>query len=375
MIKTDLNDFVANAALKHGNKYDYSLVNYKNNKTHIQIICPIHGEFSQRADCHLKGQGCKKCATILTAQKKKLTKKEFIKKSVEKHGNKYDYSNVEYINNSTKIKIICFKHGLFLQTPQNHLNGNGCPKCMAEKFRLKINNFILKSNLIHGNKYDYSLSEYSNNKTSLIIICKTHGQFLQTPSQHMSGHGCPKCGGTSKLNTDDFIEYAKEVHQNKYDYTLVLYKNNATKVSIICKSHGTFHQTPNRHLQGDGCPKCKSSKGELQIRKYLDKNSFIYKEQLGFENCKNKRKLPFDFVITRNNKICIIEYHGEQHYKLVNFSSKKEKAQLKFDQVKSHDKIKKQWCENNGIPLCIIPYSMYLQIEKILDEFFNEVKA
>ena len=129
---------------------------------------------------------------------KKKTREEFIKETTEKHGDKYDYSKVDYVNNYTKICIICPEHGEFLQTPSNHLSGQGCPKCKADKTRERLilskEGFIKKARLVHGNKYDYSKVEYVNNRTKVCIICPEHGEFWQTPNHHLSGCGCPKCG-------------------------------------------------------------------------------------------------------------------------------------------------------------------------------------
>ena len=155
---------------------------------------------------------------------KKLTNEEFIKVANNIHNNKYDYSLVNYINAKTKVKIICLVHGVFEQTPNNHTsisNKNGCPVCKNEKNLLK--DFIKKSNIIHHNKYDYSLIDYKNIRTKIKIICPIHGQFEQTPNNHLNlKQGCAKC---RKLNNDIFINKSKEIHGNKYDYSLVDYTN------------------------------------------------------------------------------------------------------------------------------------------------------
>ena len=189
--------------------------------------------------------------------KKKLTQKEFIDRSLIIHNNAYDYSLVEYDNNKIKVRIICFKHGEFWQSPSKHLKGQGCPICAIDKITDNTNIFINKSKLIHGEKYDYSLINYKNSKINIRIICFEHGEFWQTPSNHLSGHGCPKCGGRYKLTTLKFIEKSIKIHDNKYNYSEVLYINNKTKVKIKCPKHGTFTQRPDAHLRGQGCPKCR----------------------------------------------------------------------------------------------------------------------
>ena len=180
-------EFIERARNVHGEKYDYSLVTYKNRNSKIEIICPIHGIFEQIPYNHLSGQGCSKCSN-----KYKPTTKEYIIKAKKIHNKKYDYSQVKYCNANTKIKIICREHGEFLQKPKDHLNGQGCPKC-ARKYKPNTEEFIQNVKNIHNNKYDYSKVEYMGNKIKVIIICPKHGEFLQTAHNHISGQGCPKC--------------------------------------------------------------------------------------------------------------------------------------------------------------------------------------
>jgi hypothetical protein len=129
--------------------------------------------------------------------------------------------------------------------------GSGCPKCANKNVTTK--EFIEKSKLIHGDKYDYSKVDYKYSNKDVIIICKIHGDFLQIPNTHLNNHGCSKCAGIAKSNTTEFIENAKLIHGDKYEYFKVDYKNNITKVIITCKVHGDFLQTPKSHLKGHGC--------------------------------------------------------------------------------------------------------------------------
>lgn len=212
---------------------------------------------------------------------KKLTTIEFIKKATIMHGKKYNYSNVAYINSNKKVCIICTEHGNFLQTPHNHMAGQGCPTCGGTG-RLTIESFIKKAKNVHGNKYDYSGVVYRNNITRVEISCPIHGKFLQKPMIHLGGCGCMQCGiqTVHKLissNTSEFIEKASNVHNNKYDYSKVQYISALKKVYIICNLHGEFLQRPNDHLNGSGCPKCKFeklisitvSKKEMEFLDYL----------------------------------------------------------------------------------------------------------
>lgn len=189
--------FIKLAKKVHGNKYDYSKVNYINSKTKICIICPVHGEFWQLPNKHLSGYGCRFCGYDKVAKERTTSKEDFIEKSIKKWGNKYDYSKVKYINNATKVCITCKKHGDFWQTPANHLYFEGCPYCSNKIMNTKI--FIERSRKEHGNYYDYSKVEYVNPNTKVHIICPEHGDFLQYPYAHMNGSGCPKCKNISIL--------------------------------------------------------------------------------------------------------------------------------------------------------------------------------
>lgn len=202
---------------------------------------------------------------------------DFIKKSVDIHGDKYDYSLVNYSSCTKKVIIICKYHGKFLQTPNNHLNKQGCYKCKNNLQKSNLDDFIKKSVDIHGDKYDYSKVNYVNIRTDVIIICKKHGEFLQKPTKHMNGQGCMKCKiDKNTLTTDEFIQKSIDIHGDKYDYSSVDYKYTNRKVIIICKEHGTFLQTPMTHLRGTGCPKCGSKFGIME-NKWLD--SFNIKKE------------------------------------------------------------------------------------------------
>ena len=277
--------FIEKAIVKHGDKYDYSKVEYIKAREKIIIICKKHGEFIQRPDCHLsKKRGCKVCSMIAYANSKKMTTEIFIKKAMEIHGDKYDYSKVEYIKSEENIIIICKEHCDYLQQPNNHLQGKGCKKCSIENIKLKLRSntkeFIEKSMIIHGDKYDYSNVEYIDNSTNIIIICFIHGMFEQKPAEHLSGCGCQICGKISKhlnqtSNITEFIENARKIHSDKYDYSKVEYINCKTKVVIICKEHGEFEQIPSLHLSGCGCKKCGIIKRALS--KTLTTTDFIEK--------------------------------------------------------------------------------------------------
>ncbi len=253
-------DFIIKSTHIHKDLYDYSEVKYIGSRDKVIIICKEHGKFEQTPNNHLRGQGCYQCKN--NSQKSNL--KIFIEKSIDKHGYRYDYSKSEYKNIRTDVIIICQKHGEFKQKPNKHIIGNGCMKCKIENNILTNDDFIKKSIHKHGYKYDYSKSIYKYTNEKVIIICKEHGEFRQTPMTHLRGSGCPKCGGTIKQNTNDFVNRANYIYDNRYDYTLVDYENIHKKVIIICKEHGEFKQTPNSHLNNSGCPKCGDKFGIME---------------------------------------------------------------------------------------------------------------
>ena len=404
----DKNTFIERATLKHNSKYDYSKVDYKNNHTKVIIICPEHGEFCQNPSSHLKGVGCPKCNGGV-----KFTQEEFFKKAKEIHGDKYDYSKVEYKNCSTKVCIVCPEHGEFLQSPNKHLRGQKCPKCSGVA-KSNTDEFIKKAQLIHGNKYDYSKTVYIAAAKKVKIICPLHGEFYITGNNHLRGQGCPKCANNVKLETSEFIEKAKEIHGDKYDYSKVNYVNRHTEVCIICPECGEFQQTPNSHLSGNGCPKCKGwvfntedfidkakkvhgdkydyskvdyktsiipvciicpKHGEFLQKpnkhlcgcgctkcnmSHLENNTMRILEHYNIEyECQKKfkwsKRYRYDFYLPTLN--VVIECQGEQHFTPVDFAGKGEKNAIKeLERNIKRDKIKKDLCNDNNVGIYYINY-------------------
>ncbi|MCH7893541.1 MAG: hypothetical protein IH907_03400 [Proteobacteria bacterium] len=236
--------FVARAKAIHGDRYDYSLVEYVRTHDPVTIICSDHGIFAQRPSRHLRGSGCSHCGNLAIARNLRRTKADFIEKAKEVHGERYDYSQVEYVDGKTKVTIICPEHGPFSQEATSHLAKHGCPDCGGSK-QNTTEAFIEKAKAIHGDRYDYSQVEYVNVHTQVTIVCPDHGPFQQVPASHLfQASGCPDCAGTKQLTTEAFIQKAKEVHGDRFDYSLVVYVNVSTNVMIICPDHGPFPQTP-----------------------------------------------------------------------------------------------------------------------------------
>ena len=289
---------------------------------------------------------------------KKLTTEEFIKKARKIHGNKYDYSKVIYVNNRTKVCIICPIHGEFWQTPTNHLKGQGCYKCskisMGNKQRITENDLRERLEKVFGDKYDLSDLNYIDYKHKVKLKCPKHGEFMALPSNLLKGHGCKKCAlekasVNKSMSKQKFKELADLVHNHKYIYTKsdTINRNNDGKVCIICPIHGEFWQTPSNHIHGkQGCPKCKSSKLELEVINLLESSNIKYEYQKHF-NWLGKQSL--DFYLPKYN--IAIECQGEQHFIGSNFGSKKITDEDSLMLVKKRDETKYKVCKEHNIEI------------------------
>jgi len=266
----------------------------------------------------------------------KSTNEWFIEKAKTVHGDKYDYSLVEYSHSKTRIKIICPIHGVFEQTPNNHLKGGECLKCSIEKRKKTNISFLNRVKEIHGNRYDYSLVEYINYDFKIKIICPIHGVFEQTPANHLNGVECLLCSRIKRqIGVDEFIRKSNIKHNDIYDYSLVEYSGIFNRVKIICPKHGRFEQTPANHLKGHGCPLCNESRGELKVSVLLDENNIKYVKQYRFKNCKSIKPLPFDFYLPDFNT-CIEFNGIQHYKPVEHFGGLKEFKKLKKrDYIKS----------------------------------------
>ena len=307
---------------------------------------------------------------------KAKTTQQFIKEAIIKHGNKYDYSKVEYINSETKVCIICPEHGEFWQSPHGHLRGRGCKECSRKNKTYTTEEFIKQSNKTHNNKYDYSKSVYKYSTDLITIICPIHGEFKQVATKHLNGTGCPKCGtieghNKQKSTLKEFIQKANIKHNSFYNYSKVEYINSYTKVVITCPIHGDFEQEPNRHLQGAGCPSCCKSHGETLIESILNtlKINFKAQYQISIDKTINTSGYAYiDFYLPDYN--CFIEYNGEQHYRPMHFSG----GELTFRRQIKRDNYVKNYCKDNNIMLIEFKFSDSQDyIIKILNNLKNEI--
>ena len=364
-------DFISKCISIHGFKYDYSKVNYIDSKTKVIVICKDHGEFYPRPGNHIyRKSGCPKCSIIEQHDKQKKTSEDFIIDSIKVHGDKYDYSKVNYIDSKTEVIVVCKDHGEFHPTPNNHQRGTGCPKCSIieqhDKQKKTSENFIMDSIKVHGDKYDYSKVDYHDNKTKVNLVCKKHGDFYTSPNNHVSkGSGCPDCKiDTLSKSSEDFVKDSIRIHGNLYDYSKVDYQKFDKKVIIICNKHGDFFQTPKVHLGGGGCQKCSYSKGELIISNFLNQKKIEFIPQHRFKNLKSKRKLRCDFFLPKNR--IVIEYNGQQHYESNDFFGGDKGLQI----VQQSDKLKLEYCVENDIRFEVIIYDedVIFRLKQILND-------
>ena len=505
--------FIKKAKQKHGDKYDYSKVEYKGSTTPVTIICPEHGEFRQKPTTHLNSHGCPKCGMIIGCKKTTLTTEKWIEIAKSVHGDKYDYSETVYRGNDEKVYIICPKHGGFWQKAKYHTSRKrGCPKCGDEKSRKlsyensinslkkikeeisslyeikfetyvnsitpikvickkhgefdilpnrlktyktpcpycreelkkpqkeKINwnevyfnnfkkqleevhpnrysfekceykskdeeiilydkvineyitvkpkvliksklllklpcyqntklptiTFIEKAKSIHGDKYDYSKTIYIHNKQKVCITCPEHGEFWQTPNEHLKGCGCGQCANNIKWDEEDYFNTVKKMYSNKYDYSKSVLVNQGTFMTVICPIHGEFKIRPTHHLRGSGCPKCAGSSGEKILLSFFESKNLFPHYNKYYKWLDN---LQLDFYFPEYK--LAIEVQGEQHFIETNFFERSLSEQMKNDEKK------KKLCEKNGITLLYYaPYKMDFPYYVYTDtnELYEKIKC
>lgn len=301
--------FIQKAKVVHGDKYDYSKVDYRRTNQPVEIICKKHGSYFQTPNCHLQGANCPKCALSSRGHKNKLI---------------------------IRTKYTCSG------SLQSRLDA------------IEPNTYFIK---------DYS--EYTNHTTKLTVVCRRHGEEERTPRSILRGVACSICDKEKKQKEKltTFIKKSAIVHNNFYSYEKAVYTEPHTKITITCPKHGDFLQTPASHVRGVGCPVCSSSKGELKIFYWLMKNKINFKQQYKVSGCKNILDLPFDFAIFKNQNLkLLIEFDGIQHFQEIERFGGPEG----FEKIKHNDYLKTSFCKKHNIKLLRIPYNKRGSIEKIL---------
>jgi hypothetical protein len=294
--------FTSLANIKHNNKYDYSLSIYKNSHSSVEIICLKHGMFSQAADSHLQGHGCKECDTDRKKQTV-LSQDEVISRFKTVHGDRYDYSKTIYTGCFNEFNVICKHHGEFSTNYHKHYHlQTGCKKCTNRGQLLSQDEVVSRFKTVHGDRYDYSKFVYNHSLFKSSIICDIHGEFLQNYNDHYnSKHGCPDCAGNKKLSVDAYSV------NPEYDYSKSIYLGSHTNIEIVCPIHGPFWQTPSNHIHNQNkCPNCYTviSKSQTEIYEFiklLNTNTIL-------EDRQSYPGLMLDITVPEKN--LAIEYNG-----------------------------------------------------------------
>jgi len=278
----------------------------------------------------------------------------FVEKAQARHGFRYDYSQVVYKGGRVPVTVICKDHGAFTVCPEYHLHKKkalGCPICSKlaqnQKQTLSLEELLTRFKSVHGSKYDYSKVVYTAIHDPVTIVCKTHGEFAQSANNHRKGMGCPQCGRQrmveSQLKTTaQFVQDARQIHGQKYNYEKTNYVHSKRKLTIVCPQHGEFQQAPYVHLSGKGCPSCSSSasKAEAEVAQWCDDNQVFYQRETVIR-AYNKYK-RFDFYFPSLD--CYVELDGKFHW-LPIFGQKRLQLQQERDRATN------EWCQRNGVCL------------------------
>ena len=371
MVSCSKKVFIDRAKIKHGDLYDYSLVEYINSSTKVKVKCPIHGVFEVRPYSHApvkkgkKGAGCRKCAGF------GRTTEDFIRDAKEIHGDKYDYSDSKYVKARDKIIVNCPIHGPWKTTHYSHIiNKHGCQSCGAMLRAPDLEDLISKFRTVHKDKYDYSLVEWGAKKKGehgwwipIRIICKKHGEFKMTPATHFyQKSNCPKCmneqnSERQQKTQKEFLKQAKSIHGKTYLYSRTKYRGDQKNIWIKCRVHGYFEQRADHHLNGSGCSRC-INKSEGRIAEILEQKHIVHRRYF-------IDKYEFDFFLPELN--LIIERDGEQHYMTVNFFKNKKANTIEGQQ--EIDTAKTELVKKNGHDIARIPF--WLSDEEVSKEIEN----
>lgn len=308
---------------------------------------------------------------------KKVTFDEYIQRLNHTHHNTYDYTLLPAdMSTSTRIRVLCKVHGEFTPTLSAHLQGSGCPRCNWGSKKAKTQQKLIeRATLVHNNRYDYSQVTYTDKDTPVTIVCPSHGPFAMRLWNHAYGPDkCPLCGAGKRRTTDDFITLAREVHGDRYDYSITKYVRAKDKVDIICPQHGVFSQTPDSHCltTKQGCPKCKASTGERDIYKWLrDHNITDFVCEKTFIDCvapDTMKPLRFDFFLPSHN--LLIEFDGHAHFQPVNYSGTMTANDMNHQLARTQmlDALKDAYAIDHNIKILRIPHTEQRNIPTILEQ-------
>lgn len=285
-------------------RWTYERTSVPKGRGKTTFTCPKHGDYKQGVETHLGGHlACKGCRTNY------VSSADWVARAVEACGDKWDYSKVDYVDNSTPVTIICPQHGEFLQNPTNHLRGHiGCKKCNGRMGSTPA--FIYRAKEVWGDRWDYTPTNYLGYKEALTIRCPEHGDFEQVAEYHLTGKvGCRSCAPLA-LTSDEVIEKIVDVWgEDTWDLSDIQWDSYGVPIRVVCKKHGTeiYTNVGNLLYQRNCCKKCQpvgTSRTEEEILNFV--------KSLGVDVIPNDRKAlggtEIDiFIPTRNVGI---EYNG-----------------------------------------------------------------
>lgn len=265
--------FIEKAKAIHGDKYDYSHVEYIDSQTKVRLICRIHGEFFIRPGGHINGHrcGCRKCGNEKIRLALADTQDSFLERARKIHGDRYDYSKTVYTVAPRKIIIICRKHGEFEIPAFKHVmdNHTGCLICGREERAIEARTtqeeFISRAKKTHGEGvYNYDDIKFVRMEENIDVICPKHGPFEISSWKFANRCGCPTCGRergakSKRYTTERFVKRCRKRYGDRFDYSLTEYREMTDKVTVSCVKHGPFQILPMQHIQPNGeggCLKC-----------------------------------------------------------------------------------------------------------------------
>ncbi len=300
-----------------------------------------------------------------------MTTAEFVERSRSKFGDRFGYLGTIYHGYTQPIHLSCRQHGPIATTPKLHLHSlYGCCRACTPRGRsqpgMTTDDFIRRAREVHGDGYDYRDTNYHRSNRKVIIYCPLHGPFHKTPDKHLAGQGCRHCshariGRERQLSVAVLMERFADVHgSDRYVYNLANYLNFHSKIDIVCRKHGPFQQSVGAHLQGHGCARCSSSRGEARVRAVLKRLDVEFCEQMRFRQCRDRSMLPFDFYVPSQRTL--IEYDGKQHFQ----KSKLWGGHHRLEFTQRHDALRNAFASQHGYRLIRIPYWRYREIEVIL---------
>jgi len=352
-------EFEKRVRATHGERYGLNQAVYLTQYDKVVVECVEHGEFPILPFNLWQGGGCPTCARRDNGLKHRITQQEYLRRAVDVHGTKYDNSLIMFERMHDEIVVVCRDHGKFSPTATNYLAGTGCPVCgtvraaasRTPKLVLQNDDVLARFREIHGERYDYTQVVYEHSNRHVTIVCRQHGAFSQTPSGHWAGDGCPECGRLTRaanqvLTTDEVIPRFRQLHGDRYDYADTHYDRFRRRVSIRCRRHGPFLQTPQAYLEGKGCPRCSQSSGETRAAAWLQEHGIAFLIEFPVE-IEGLPRHWFDFYLPGRG--AFVEIDGPHHFAPVRYGGmSQEEAQRVFEATQQRDARKDSWAAENA---------------------------